>query len=81
MYCSVNLLLLADQHLKHMALYVDVRNSTSVKYLVECIESTYEMNISIVVNSAGILHHITPLVNLSEEIFDNVINTNLKVNH
>ncbi|XP_029830152.2 (3R)-3-hydroxyacyl-CoA dehydrogenase isoform X1 [Ixodes scapularis] len=70
--------MLPNQHLKHMALYVDVRNSTSVKYLVECIESTYNMSISIVVNSAGILHHITPLVNLSEAIFDDVINTNLK---
>ncbi|KAM7301340.1 (3R)-3-hydroxyacyl-CoA dehydrogenase isoform X1 [Ixodes scapularis] len=70
--------MLPNKHLKHMALYVDVRNSTSVKYLVECIQNTYDMNISIVVNSAGILHHITPLVNLSEETFDNVINTNLK---
>uniref|UniRef100_A0A6B0V7L7 (3R)-3-hydroxyacyl-CoA dehydrogenase n=1 Tax=Ixodes ricinus TaxID=34613 RepID=A0A6B0V7L7_IXORI len=70
--------MLPNKHLNHMALYVDVRNSTSVKYLVECIENTYQMNISIVVNSAGILHHITPLVKLSEDIFDDVINTNLK---
>ncbi|XP_029833152.2 3-oxoacyl-[acyl-carrier-protein] reductase FabG-like [Ixodes scapularis] len=70
--------MLPNKHLKHTAMYVDVRNSTSIKDLVECIETTYEMNISIVVNSAGILHRITPLVNLSEEIFDDVINTNLK---
>ncbi|XP_040071566.1 (3R)-3-hydroxyacyl-CoA dehydrogenase-like [Ixodes scapularis] len=70
--------MLPNGHLNHMFLYVNVRNSTSVKDLVECAENAYEMNISIVVNSAGILQHITPLVNLSEEIFDNVINTNLK---
>uniref|UniRef100_A0A147BW20 (3R)-3-hydroxyacyl-CoA dehydrogenase n=1 Tax=Ixodes ricinus TaxID=34613 RepID=A0A147BW20_IXORI len=70
--------MLPNKHLNHTALYVDVRNSTSVKYLFECIGNTYEMNISIVVNSAGILHHITPLVLLSESVFDDVINTNLK---
>ncbi|XP_029837326.2 (3R)-3-hydroxyacyl-CoA dehydrogenase-like [Ixodes scapularis] len=70
--------MLPNKHLNHRALYVDVRNSASVKDLVECIETTYEMNISIVVNSAGILHRITPLVNLSEAIFDDVFNTNLK---
>ncbi|XP_042149893.1 (3R)-3-hydroxyacyl-CoA dehydrogenase-like [Ixodes scapularis] len=70
--------MLPNKHLNHTAMYVDVRNSTSVKDLVECIETTHETNISIVVNSAGILHHITPLVNLSEAIFDDVISTNLK---
>ncbi|XP_040071527.1 (3R)-3-hydroxyacyl-CoA dehydrogenase-like [Ixodes scapularis] len=70
--------MLPNGHLNHTALYVDVRNSTSVKDLVKCAENTYEMNISIVVNSAGILHRITPLASLSEETFDNVINTNLK---
>ncbi|XP_029833150.2 (3R)-3-hydroxyacyl-CoA dehydrogenase-like [Ixodes scapularis] len=70
--------MLPNGQLNHKALYVDVRNSTSVKDLVECAENAYEMNISIVVNSAGILHCITPLVNLGEEIFDDVINTNLK---
>uniref|UniRef100_A0A0K8RGS9 Putative mitochondrial/plastidial beta-ketoacyl-acp reductase n=1 Tax=Ixodes ricinus TaxID=34613 RepID=A0A0K8RGS9_IXORI len=70
--------MLPNKHLNHTALYVDVRNSTSVKYLFECIGNTYDMNISIVVNSAGILHHITPLVLLSESVFDDVINTNLK---
>uniref|UniRef100_A0A147BVC8 (3R)-3-hydroxyacyl-CoA dehydrogenase n=1 Tax=Ixodes ricinus TaxID=34613 RepID=A0A147BVC8_IXORI len=70
--------MLPNQHLNHTNMYVDVRNSSSVKDLFDCIEGAYEMNISILVNSAGILHPITPLVNLSEEVFDDVINTNLK---
>uniref|UniRef100_A0A0K8R2R3 (3R)-3-hydroxyacyl-CoA dehydrogenase n=1 Tax=Ixodes ricinus TaxID=34613 RepID=A0A0K8R2R3_IXORI len=70
--------MLPNQHLNHTNMYVDVRNSSSVKYLFDCIGGAYEMNISIVVNSAGILHHITPLVLLSESVFDDVINTNLK---
>ncbi|KAM7301337.1 (3R)-3-hydroxyacyl-CoA dehydrogenase-like [Ixodes scapularis] len=70
--------MLPNGHLNHTFLYVDVRNSTSVKGLFEGIQTKFEMNISIVVNSAGILHHITSLVNLSEAIFDDVINTNLK---
>ncbi|CAN7974729.1 unnamed protein product [Ixodes persulcatus] len=61
------------------AIYVDVRNSISVKFLIECIELEYSnMTICIVVNRAGILHEITPVVNLTDDTFDNVISTNLK---
>ncbi|CAN7940936.1 unnamed protein product, partial [Ixodes hexagonus] len=62
-------------HLGHRFIYVDVRDSTLVKYLFECL---VEYNISIVVNSAGILHHMTPVFRLNESVFDDVISTNLK---
>uniref|UniRef100_A0A147BVG1 (3R)-3-hydroxyacyl-CoA dehydrogenase n=1 Tax=Ixodes ricinus TaxID=34613 RepID=A0A147BVG1_IXORI len=66
-------------HLLHRAIFVDVRNSTLVEYLFQCIELEYRNEtISIVVNSAGILHPITPVFNLSDDTFDNVISTNLK---
>uniref|UniRef100_A0A6B0V941 (3R)-3-hydroxyacyl-CoA dehydrogenase n=1 Tax=Ixodes ricinus TaxID=34613 RepID=A0A6B0V941_IXORI len=66
-------------HLRHRAIFVDVRNSTLVEYLFQCIELEYRNEtISIVVNSAGILHPITPVVNLTDDTFDNVISTNLK---
>uniref|UniRef100_V5GEN9 (3R)-3-hydroxyacyl-CoA dehydrogenase n=1 Tax=Ixodes ricinus TaxID=34613 RepID=V5GEN9_IXORI len=64
--------------LNHKAMYVDVRNSTLVDYLIKCIELEYSENISILVNSAGILHPMTPLVNLTDDTFDDVISTNLK---
>ncbi|XP_029837312.2 3-oxoacyl-[acyl-carrier-protein] reductase FabG [Ixodes scapularis] len=71
--------LLSGSHLRHKAIYVDVRNSTSVEFLIQCVELEYRnMNISIVVNSAGILHEITPVVKLTDETFDNVISINLK---
>ncbi|EEC14751.1 hypothetical protein IscW_ISCW010524, partial [Ixodes scapularis] len=61
------------------AIHVDVRNSTSVAFLIQCIEMEYSnMTISILVNSAGILHKITPVVNLTDDTFDDVISTNLK---
>uniref|UniRef100_A0A0K8RN50 Putative mitochondrial/plastidial beta-ketoacyl-acp reductase n=1 Tax=Ixodes ricinus TaxID=34613 RepID=A0A0K8RN50_IXORI len=66
-------------HLLHRAIFVDVRNSTLVEYLFQCIELEYRnWTISIVVNSAGILHPITPVVNLTDDTFDDVISTNLK---
>uniref|UniRef100_A0A6B0V8M7 (3R)-3-hydroxyacyl-CoA dehydrogenase n=1 Tax=Ixodes ricinus TaxID=34613 RepID=A0A6B0V8M7_IXORI len=66
-------------HLSHRAIYVDVRNSTLVEYLFLCVEMEYSnVTISIVVNSAGILHPITPVVNITDDTFDDVISTNLK---
>lgn len=65
---------------RHMTAFVDVRNSTLVKNMFECVRDSYpDKNISIVVNSAGILHKPRPLVNLSECTYDNTMNTNLKV--
>nr|AAY66967.1 probable short chain dehydrogenase [Ixodes scapularis] len=76
---TIKYLNLLSSHLKHKAIYVDVRNSTSVEFLIKCIELEYSnMTISIVVNSAGILHEITPVVNLADETFNDVISTNLK---
>ncbi|CAN7996534.1 unnamed protein product, partial [Ixodes hexagonus] len=63
----------------HKAIYVDVRNSTAVDLLFETINQTFpDKPVSIVVNSAGILHNVTAVVSISEDIFDDVINTNLK---
>lgn len=64
---------------RHMTAFVDVRNSTLVKNMFECVRNSYpDKNISIVVNSAGILHKPRPLVDLSECTYDNTMNTNLK---
>uniref|UniRef100_A0A6B0V827 (3R)-3-hydroxyacyl-CoA dehydrogenase n=1 Tax=Ixodes ricinus TaxID=34613 RepID=A0A6B0V827_IXORI len=65
--------------LRHRAMFVDVRNSTLVGFLFQCIELEYiNVTISIFVNSAGILHAITPVVSLTDDTFDDVISTNLK---
>ncbi|KAM7301317.1 3-oxoacyl-[acyl-carrier-protein] reductase FabG-like [Ixodes scapularis] len=64
---------------EHMTAYVDVRNSTLVKEMFQCVKDAYpDKNISIVVNSAGIMHKPTLLVNLSECSYDNTMDTNLK---
>uniref|UniRef100_A0A0K8RMK9 (3R)-3-hydroxyacyl-CoA dehydrogenase n=1 Tax=Ixodes ricinus TaxID=34613 RepID=A0A0K8RMK9_IXORI len=76
---TIEYLNMLSQHLHHRAIHVDVRNSTSVEFLIQCIQMEYsDMNISILVNSAGILHQITPVVNLTDDTFDDVISTNLK---
>ncbi|CAN7996388.1 unnamed protein product, partial [Ixodes hexagonus] len=63
----------------HTAIWVDVRNSTAVKNLFEQVRDKYpDKNLSILVNSAGILHKPEFLVNLTEDAFDDTINTNLK---
>uniref|UniRef100_A0A6B0V4T8 Putative mitochondrial/plastidial beta-ketoacyl-acp reductase n=1 Tax=Ixodes ricinus TaxID=34613 RepID=A0A6B0V4T8_IXORI len=76
---TIEYLKLLSGHLRHRAIYVDVRNSTLVEFLFLCVEMEYsDVTISIVVNSAGILHPITPVVNLTDDTFDDVISTNLK---
>uniref|UniRef100_A0A0K8R2R1 (3R)-3-hydroxyacyl-CoA dehydrogenase n=1 Tax=Ixodes ricinus TaxID=34613 RepID=A0A0K8R2R1_IXORI len=76
---TIKYLKMLSKDLPHKAIHVDVRNSTSVEFLIKCIEMEYSnMTISILVNSAGILHKITPVVNLTDETFDDVISTNLK---
>ncbi|XP_029829743.3 3-oxoacyl-[acyl-carrier-protein] reductase FabG-like [Ixodes scapularis] len=70
---------ISGQESEHMTAYVDVRNSTLVKEMFECVKGAYpDKNISIVVNSAGIMHKPTLLVNLSECSYDNTVDTNLK---
>ncbi|CAN7942781.1 unnamed protein product [Ixodes hexagonus] len=62
----------------HDALEVDVGDSKSVCTLFENISKSCSRPASIVVNCAGIAIDPTPLVDLSEESFDDVIRVNLK---
>ncbi|XP_075547412.1 (3R)-3-hydroxyacyl-CoA dehydrogenase-like [Dermacentor variabilis] len=62
---------------KHQAIYVDVGDTLSVEHLFQCIRDSYSQPLSIVVNCAGILP-MAPLVDTSDELFDNVIRVNLK---
>ncbi|XP_077525467.1 (3R)-3-hydroxyacyl-CoA dehydrogenase-like [Amblyomma americanum] len=62
---------------KHLAVYVDVGDYSSVEELFNHVRSNFTQPLSVVVNSAGILRS-APLVDCSEELFDDVIRVNLK---
>lgn len=63
---------------KHQAVYVDVGDSASVKHLFDNMKETYAaLPLSIVVNCAGI-GGLVPILDCSDEIFDDVIRVNLK---
>ncbi|CAN7939428.1 unnamed protein product, partial [Ixodes hexagonus] len=62
----------------HQALKVDVGDSKSVTSLFEKIFKSCSKPASIVVNCAGIPVKNTPLVELSEKTFDDIIRVNLK---
>ncbi|CAH1643692.1 unnamed protein product [Spodoptera littoralis] len=61
----------------HMAVELDVSNSTAVRNLLTTILQQYKAPPTIVVNSAGITRD-NWLLKLSEEDYDSVLNTNLK---
>lgn len=63
---------------RHQAVYLDVGDSASVEQLFNNIKGTYEgLPLSAVVNSAGI-GGLAPIVDCSDELFDDVIRVNLK---
>lgn len=63
---------------KHQAVYVDVGDSASVKHLFHNIKDTYAaLPLSTVVNCAGI-GGLVPILDCSDEIFDDFIRVNLK---
>ncbi|XP_077525469.1 (3R)-3-hydroxyacyl-CoA dehydrogenase-like [Amblyomma americanum] len=62
---------------KHCAMHVDVGDSSSVEKLFHDINAVFSQPLSIVVNCAGILRR-APLVECTEELFDDVIRVNLK---
>lgn len=61
----------------HEGVHVDVACGASVEALFENAKR-HSVPVSIVVNSAGILHPMADIVDMSEETFDKVINVNLK---
>ncbi|KAH7944817.1 hypothetical protein HPB49_000758 [Dermacentor silvarum] len=62
---------------KHQAQYVDVGDSSSVEQLFSGMSSTSALPLGIVVNSAGI-YVPAPLVDCSDETFDEIIRVNLR---
>lgn len=64
---------------RHHALYLDVTDSASVEQLFKSIKGTYEaLPLSAVISCAGIGSLIAPIVDYSDEAFDDVIRVNLK---
>lgn len=61
----------------HGAYTVDVARSQSVTALFDDIKKSFSLPVSIVVNCAGILKR-SPLVDMSEEFFDEIMGVNLK---
>lgn len=61
----------------HEGVHVDVACGASVEALFDNAKR-HSVPVSIVVNSAGILHPMADIVDMSEETFDKVINVNLK---
>lgn len=62
---------------KHEALYLDIGDSSSVEKLFNNIRDASSLPLSIVVNSAGI-HAAVPLVECTDELFDDIMRINLK---
>ncbi|KAL1466011.1 hypothetical protein MTO96_026959 [Rhipicephalus appendiculatus] len=62
---------------EHLALQVDIGDSSSVETLFNSIRCASSLPLSIVVNSAGI-HASVPLVDCTDELFDDIIRINLK---
>ncbi|XP_065280022.1 (3R)-3-hydroxyacyl-CoA dehydrogenase-like [Dermacentor albipictus] len=63
---------------RHQAMYLDVGDSASVEQLFTNIKGTYEaLPLSAVVNCAGI-GGLAPIVDCSDELFDDIIRVNLK---
>ncbi|XP_040071530.1 (3R)-3-hydroxyacyl-CoA dehydrogenase-like [Ixodes scapularis] len=63
----------------HKGMYADVRRSADVETLFKDIRSAFpETNLSLVVNSAGILQTPTPVDRTSDDVFDNIVATNLR---
>lgn len=63
---------------EHMAVELDVCDSTAVRNLLQTTLKQYKAPPTIVVNSAGITRD-NWLLKMSEEDYDSVVNTNLKV--
>lgn len=62
----------------HQAVYVDVGDSASVAQLFDSIKAAYSaLPLTAVVNCAGI-GGMVPIVDCSDELFDNIIRVNLK---
>ncbi|XP_077555300.1 (3R)-3-hydroxyacyl-CoA dehydrogenase-like [Haemaphysalis longicornis] len=62
---------------EHRAVEVDVGNADSVSSLFAEIKKVYSAPVSIVVNCAGIVRN-SYLIDMSEEVFDDVLKINLK---
>lgn len=62
----------------HMAVELDVSDSAAVRNLLQTTLKQYKAPPTIIVNSAGITRD-NWLLKLSEEDYDSVVNTNLKV--
>ncbi|XP_054920746.1 (3R)-3-hydroxyacyl-CoA dehydrogenase-like [Dermacentor andersoni] len=62
---------------KHTALYLDIGDASSVEKLFNSIRHASALPLSIVVNSAGI-HVAVPLVDCTDELFDDIMRINLK---
>lgn len=69
---------LLSKERNHTAIHTDVTIKENVTYLFQQVTSSYEMPISIVVNSAGIVHNASGVQNVPEAVFDKVIGVNLK---
>ncbi|KAG0420215.1 hypothetical protein HPB47_003604 [Ixodes persulcatus] len=63
---------------KHVAMHVDISNSSSVQTLFTAIKDVYGEPASILVNCAGTGALFTSLVDTTEDVFDRVISVNLK---
>lgn len=65
--------------MSHHAFCADVSNSGSVQELVQNVRAAFSSLPTVAVNSAGITRD-TMMLKMSEEMYDKVLNVNLKVN-
>ncbi|XP_042149878.1 estradiol 17-beta-dehydrogenase 8-like [Ixodes scapularis] len=63
---------------KHVAMHVDISNSSSVQTLFTAIKDIYGAPASILVNCAGTGALFTSIVDTTEDVFDRVISVNVK---
>ncbi|XP_040064437.1 (3R)-3-hydroxyacyl-CoA dehydrogenase-like [Ixodes scapularis] len=75
---SAETIKLLSRERNHTAIHTDVTIKENVTYLFKQVASSYEMSLSIVVNSAGIVHNASGVQNVPEAVFDKVIGVNFK---
>ncbi|XP_029837313.2 (3R)-3-hydroxyacyl-CoA dehydrogenase-like [Ixodes scapularis] len=75
---SAETIKLLSRERNHTAIHTDVTIKENVTNLFQQVASSYEMSLSIVVNSAGIVHNALGVENVPEAVFDKVIGVNLK---
>ncbi|KOR32286.1 oxidoreductase [Achromatium sp. WMS3] len=63
---------------KHDFMALDIKNETAIVGWAQHIQAKYHQSVDLLINNASIIHELAPLWTISSEIFDTVIDINIK---